>query len=51
MAPVLVSPECHVDMASVNGISKEGPAECEKYHTGDTSSGSGKREDLIWAGG
>lgn len=40
-----------VDIASINGISKEGPAVCEKYHTTDTSPGSGKREELIWAGG
>lgn len=51
MAPVLMSSECHMDVASINGISREGPAVCEKYHTEDTSSGSGKKEELIWAEG
>lgn len=51
MAPVLMSSECHVDITSINGISKEGPAVCEKYHIGDTSSGPGKREELKWAEG
>jgi len=51
MVPAPMPPECHVNVASINGNGKEGPAAREKHQAGKRSPGSAKREELVWAGG